>query len=159
MKHITALAHKQSLTPTNSTAARHAEKPPLLRPAPPPIEPPQRELTADTPKRVGINHAALARRILRDLTGLPSNGKIILLALLDRADSAGECYPAMQTIAAAADTSTRTAQRVVDWLHANDYIAIIKRTSANRRQTTNIYRLTPARWQLETPTDGLAPEL
>lgn len=75
---------------------------------------------------------------------LPPSPKLVLMALADAADDAGECWPRLKTVAAKCCTSERTVQRVLKEFEAAGLLAVTRRFTADGRQTSNGYRLSLA---------------
>lgn len=74
-------------------------------------------------------------------SSLRGNFRHVLLAIAKHADKEGLCWPSINTIAANADVSRRTAQKYVHELEAKGFLISDCRTRENRSQTTNLYLL------------------
>jgi predicted ArsR family transcriptional regulator len=69
--------------------------------------------------------------------------KVVLLALADHADDAGECWPSIGLLSRKVNVTARTVQRVVRDLQAAGLVGIEpQKRPGGRGATTNRYRLT-----------------
>lgn len=85
---------------------------------------------------------------------IPSNEKIVLVALADRANDDGECWPGYASLAEKCSMSERNVMRIVASLETKNLLSITTRKDAeNNRQKTNIYRLNVE----QKPGDILSP--
>lgn len=73
-------------------------------------------------------------------TGKPS-GKLLLLALANYANSAGECWPSLQTLMADTELSRRTVIHWIGELERCGLVAVRRRKGADGQQQTNYYIL------------------
>ncbi|MCD2451654.1 helix-turn-helix domain-containing protein [Methylicorpusculum oleiharenae] len=64
---------------------------------------------------------------------LTGASKAVLIALADRCNDAGYCYPALKDIALRAGVSARTATRAVKTLEDSGYLAIIRVMGATNK--------------------------
>ncbi|MCD2452476.1 helix-turn-helix domain-containing protein [Methylicorpusculum oleiharenae] len=64
---------------------------------------------------------------------LTGANKAVLIALADRCNDAGYCYPALKDIALRAGISTRTVTRAVEALEKKGYLAIIRTSGATNK--------------------------
>lgn len=83
-------------------------------------------------------------------TGDPMS-KLVLIALADRADDKGQCWPAISTIADDCECSESTVKRSLNKLEKQGHIARINRANDGMK-TSNLYRITLDR--SERPYDG-----
>ena len=72
---------------------------------------------------------------------LPPNAKLILMALADSADDAGECWPRLRTLASKCCVSERTVQRALQQFESTGLLSVKHRFTDAGRQTSNRYRL------------------
>ena len=72
---------------------------------------------------------------------LPPNAKLILMALADSADDAGECWPRLRTLASKCCVSERTVQRALQQFEGTGLLSVEHRFTDGGRQTSNRYRL------------------
>lgn len=84
---------------------------------------------------------------------LPPAMKLVLLKLADRANDNGECWPGIESVAAACGVSERTLIRHIDKMEAMDLLHKSKRKDESGRQVTNLYTLNLA----YQPGDNLSP--
>jgi hypothetical protein len=83
---------------------------------------------------------------------LPPSLKLVLMALADAADDAGQCWPSLRTLAAKCCVSERTVQRVMKDFERMGLLLVTRRFTADGRQTSNAYRL-----DLQKHPDKLSP--
>jgi hypothetical protein len=79
-------------------------------------------------------------RALRDLRDISSTGKIVLMALILRADEQGLCWPSFETLGADAGMDPRSVKRVIKKLAAAGHVSAMPRR-ADGRTTSNLYRV------------------
>ena len=70
---------------------------------------------------------------------LAGNHKVVLLALCDRSNDDGDCFPGIPELARKAFISERTVQRVMLDLADQGYISFVSRFTTEGRQTSNRY--------------------
>lgn len=91
----------------------------------------------------GLDPLAVARKILDPTCTLPTNARVVALALLRHADENGLCWPSYERLAACTGLSRRTCiDAVRTLLHATDCpveIRVAKRRRDDGSQTSNLY--------------------
>jgi hypothetical protein len=90
---------------------------------------------------------------------IPTNEKIVLLALANWANGDGFCYPGQQSIAKRASVSERTVRTLLDRLIERGYVQRSRRSDASGRRMTDGYQLVrnptpPLPANQDTPTTG-----
>lgn len=83
---------------------------------------------------------------------LPPSPKLILMALADASDDAGDCWPKVKTIAKKCCVSERTVQRAMKDFIASGLLEMTHRFNHDGRQVSNNYRL-----RLHSYPDSLSP--
>jgi DNA-binding transcriptional regulator YhcF (GntR family) len=71
---------------------------------------------------------------------IPGSEKLILLALANRVDGDGDCWPSMSTIAKDAGVSRATVMRVVTKLEDQGLVSLERRTSSHGK-SSHVYTL------------------
>ena len=79
---------------------------------------------------------------------MPTSQKMVLLALADRANDDGECWPGQAELATKCSMSPRNVIRMIEWLEARGALRYERRQTGNARKS-NRYVLT---------LDGFNPE-
>jgi len=74
---------------------------------------------------------------------LPGMEKLVLLALANRADDRGDCWPSMSTIAKDAGICRATVIRMVGKIERRGLISLVRRTTAHGK-SSHIYTLNKA---------------
>ena len=72
---------------------------------------------------------------------LPSTHKLVLLALADLADAAGQCSPNISSLAVLCNVSTRTIRRALRDLEADSLLTAQTRLRPDGSVTSNQYAL------------------
>lgn len=67
--------------------------------------------------------------------------KLVLIALADRADDAGKCYPKISTLAEDCECSTRTIERALARLEKVLGVISIERRAIEGMKTSSVYRI------------------
>lgn len=86
---------------------------------------------------------------------LQGSEKLLYIALLNRANAKGECWPSLATLANDVGTSTRTVLRKLDDLESKGLVKKTRRANASIGNVSNMYRVLPFRES--TPSDKLSP--
>ena len=74
-------------------------------------------------------------------TELPHRAKVVYMYLRDRANTKGECWPGIKTIAADLKLSRSTVKRALTDLEHSGYLYKVSRHRDNGSYTSNLYRL------------------
>ena len=77
-------------------------------------------------------------RAVRDLRDVPSTVKIVLVALILRADERGQCFPSFETLSADAGLSVRCTKTTVAKLASAGHVSA-ERRSVEGRTIANLY--------------------
>ena len=72
---------------------------------------------------------------------IPTSQKMVLLALADRANDDGECWPGQTELASKCSMSNRNVIRMIEWLEARGALRSERRQTGNARRS-NRYTLT-----------------
>lgn len=72
---------------------------------------------------------------------IPTSQKMILLALADRANDEGECWPGQEELARKGNMSPRSVVNHIDWLEDHGLLKVERRQKGNTRQS-NRYTVT-----------------
>ena len=73
--------------------------------------------------------------------GLKPLEKLVLLALADRADEAGFCFPSMEWISTRSGVCRRSVSRFVQRLESAGLLTVVKRYGDDGRRQSNAYQL------------------
>lgn len=74
-------------------------------------------------------------------TNLPHRARVVYMYLHNRANSKGECWPGIKTIAADLKLSRSTVKRALADLERSGYLKKSPRYRENRSNTSNLYFL------------------
>ncbi|VEB42956.1 Uncharacterised protein [Chromobacterium violaceum] len=72
---------------------------------------------------------------------IPTGQKMILIALADRANDEGECWPGQEELAKKGSMSPRSVVNHIDWLEDHGLLKVERRQKGNQRQS-NRYTVT-----------------
>lgn len=81
---------------------------------------------------------------------LPGMEKLVLLALANRADDRGDCWPSMSTIAKDAGVCRATVIRMVGKIERKGLVSLVRRTTSHGK-SSHIYTLSKAMKKNQTP--------
>lgn len=74
-------------------------------------------------------------------SNLDAAEKLTYIALLNRANSEGECWPSLATISADVRSTIRTVSRKLESLEAKGLIRKIRRSNAEKGNVSNLYKV------------------
>jgi len=103
---------------------------------------------------MAFRHLKAAWRIKLDNSGL----KLVLLALADMANDAGECWPSRGTLAEMCGLDPNSIRRHIQTLREKRLIEVRERFADNR-QKSNLFRLTGETWVSPTPETPVSPRI
>lgn len=86
---------------------------------------------------------------------LKGSEKLLYIALLNRANSKGECWPSLATLSSDVGVSTRTVLRKLDDLENKGLIRKTRRANASVGNVSNIYRVLT--FEEPAPSDKVSP--
>ena len=86
---------------------------------------------------------------------LQGSEKLLYIALLNRANSKGECWPSLATLSSDVGVSNRTIIRKLEALEAKNLIRKMRRSNASVGNVSNMYRVLAFREA--PPSDSLSP--
>ena len=76
---------------------------------------------------------------------LPSNEKLVMLALADNANDEGICYPSLSTLQLKTSLSRPTVSKLIKKLAVNGYLFAVKRSRKKGGRSSNMYLLFPSK--------------
>lgn len=86
---------------------------------------------------------------------LHGSEKLLYIALLNRANAKGECWPSLATLAKEVGVSNRTVMRLIDSLCDKRLIEKVRRTKQGVGKVSNLYRVLA--FEHRPPSDNVSP--
>lgn len=103
---------------------------------------------------MAFRHLKAAWRVKLDNSGL----KLVLLALADMANDAGECWPSRGTLAEMCELDPNSIRRHIQTLRKKRLIEVRERFADNR-QRSNLFRLIGETWVSPSPETWVSPRI
>lgn len=84
---------------------------------------------------------------------LPSTGKLVLLALANRAGASGSCYPSVSDLSVQTGLDVKTVRKAILFLEKEELIYVER-----RERRSSIFQLSSTKFTLELPPDLVVPK-
>ena len=84
---------------------------------------------------------------------LPSTGKLVLLALANRAGASGSCYPSVSDLSVQTGLDVKTVRKAILFLEKEELIYVER-----RERRSSVFQLSSTKFTLELPPDLVVPK-